>query len=959
VTAWNTGLVTLLTLSLAYLAGYGLWRHQVRRQHLSIIEERLAGERRLAALAGNVNAILWEAGSDGMQATALSASVEQILGYPLSSWNDPHVWMERILEQDRPRVIAAVDEARRGGEVLVEYRIHHQDGRTVWIEDRFGLQQDSSGTPCVRGVAFDITARKNAERSLQLTQHSIDQSGEALFWVREDGRICLVNDAACRSLGYTRSELLQLSITDIDVTNTEENWPQRWNSLKHRPSAPPPFESVQRTRDGRQVPVEISVHYVAFDGEEYVCAFVRNISERKQTEAELQRYRGHLEQMVRERTAELEKVNRRLGDTVFALESVGTAIHQVDAATGQLLYVNRAAATMLGHTPEEMLKLRVTDIDSDLGNPDDYARMAGKILAKGFFRFETTQRHKDGHGVPVEMTVYSQPGSAGIPQRFIAFGVDISERLAARRALERSEEQLRLALDAGRIGTFDWNLETDQAVCSDWHNRLWGYREGEGIGCYADYVARIHPDDRPRVEAALEQSRNSGSRYGAEYRVLWADGSEHWISETGEYRYDERGQAVRMYGTVLDISERKLAESAKEQALAAAENLARLRQEFLANMSHELRTPLNGVLGFAQIGIRNHGDTERARYAFEKILQSGNHLLGVVNDILDFSKIEQGKLIVESVPVDLCQIINEAVGHVQEQAAAKNLSLRIERAAGFVQTMQSDPLRLRQIIGNLLSNAVKFTESGSVTLAVCTESSELVLDVSDTGIGMTEDHLARLFQPFEQADGSFTRRYGGSGLGLAITGRLVELLGGSIQVRSEPGKGSQFTVHLPLLAGPPDESSRYQSLSPESRTENEGVLGGLKVLVAEDNEINQLVVQEVLGSAGAKVTVVSDGTEAVQRIVDDGAGAYDLVVMDLQMPEMNGYEATERIKTLAPDLPVVALTAHTLEEERERCDAAGMAGHIAKPFLPDALIEAVRRHARSPAADSGLSNTVD
>jgi hypothetical protein len=273
--------------------------------------------------------------------------------------------------------------------------------------------------------------------------------------------------------------------------------------------------------------------------------------------------------------------------------------------------------------------------------------------------------------------------------------------------------------------------------------------------------------------------------------------------------------------------------------------------------------------------------------------------------------------------------------------------------------IQSDPLRLRQILGNLLSNAVKFTDAGGVVLSVRVEDRELVLEVSDTGIGMTEDHLARLFEPFEQADGSFTRRYGGSGLGLAITGRLVELLGGSIQVHSETGKGSQFTVRLPLSTEPPSDSSRYQALSPESHMAKEGVLCGLNVLVAEDNEINQFVVQEILGSAGAKVTVVSDGSEAVQRIVNEGAGAYDLVVMDLQMPELNGYEATERIKTLAPDLPVVALTAHTLEEERERCDAAGMAGHIAKPFMPDTLIEAVRRHARSAADESRPSSTVD
>jgi PAS domain S-box-containing protein len=498
----------------------------------------------------------------------------------------------------------------------------------------------------------------------------------------------------------------------------------------------------------------------------------------------------------------------------------------------------------------------------------------------------------------------------------------------------------------GLYGTDNEGIITfiNPAACA-----LLGYRAEQAIGHSAHSLfhhSKLDGTAYPVEECPTHNALHTGQRIRVDSEVYWhADGHALPVMYAS-HPILQNGEAAGTVVSFVDISVQRAAANAREQALIAAENLARLRSEFLANMSHEIRTPLNGVLGFADIGYRNYQNSEKARDAFGKIKTSGNRLLGVINDILDFSKIEAGKLRIEQTEVCLAEAVDQATQLVRDRALAKHLDLRVELAPDLPYACLSDPLRLGQILLNLLSNAVKFTEVGSVTLSITLQGEQLVFRVVDSGIGMSAEQLGQLFTPFQQGDASATRRFGGTGLGLAISKRILELMSGDIQVESQFGVGSRVEFRLPYIPYIPSAATAVEPLAVNacSTQLTEKPLAGLSILVADDEAVNRMLLEEHLIEGGARVILVGNGREAVERILRDGRTAYDMVLMDIQMPEMDGYEATRRIAELAPDLPIIAQTAHAFSEEREKCLAAGMVGHLAKPIDPNELLRVVLEH---------------
>ena len=424
----------------------------------------------------------------------------------------------------------------------------------------------------------------------------------------------------------------------------------------------------------------------------------------------------------------------------------------------------------------------------------------------------------------------------------------------------------------------------------------------------------------------------------------------------------------------FEIAERRSIEVALRKAKEAAEAANRAKSEFLANMSHEIRTPMTSILGYTDLLLSSdaHALSAAQREEFLHTIQrNGRHLLEIVNDILDLSKIESGRFDLEYVACSPRQLLREIKSLMQVRADEKRLTLLAQFETEVPETIPTDSTRLRQILINLVGNAIKFTETGSVRLLCRYLDSETIphveFEVVDTGIGMSEKQVSQLFQPFCQADSSTTRRFGGTGLGLVICRRLSQMMGGDICIDSQPGRGTQVRVSLPIdrCCIPRTRQAKGITQSPETSAgtaTSPRSLEGVQVLLAEDGKDNQRLIGLVLRKAGAEVTIVENGVQAVEQVLRAGTPdlerstipTFDVILMDMQMPELDGYEATRRLRQANCDWPIIALTAHAMAADREKCLAAGCTDYTTKPIDRETLIGLVGKYApRSTSSVSG------
>jgi PAS domain S-box-containing protein len=503
--------------------------------------------------------------------------------------------------------------------------------------------------------------------------------------------------------------------------------------------------------------------------------------------------------------------------------------------------------------------------------------------------------------------------------------------------LRESEARFREVADAAPV--LIWMSGLDK-LCI-YFNRGWLSFTGRSLEQEMGngWAEGVHPDDFNRCLEIYTSSFDARQPFSMEYRLRHHGGEYRWILDNGVPRFDGNNNFMGYIGACVDIGAIKQAEAGREEARKLAEQLAQRKSEFLANMSHEIRTPLNGVLGLAQIGYRDSAGLGKVQETFKGILDSGKLLVTIINDILDFSKIEAGKLTIESVALDPGALLEEAVQNVTVLAATKSIQLHADKGH-LPAACLGDPVRISQILLNLLSNAIKFTEVGKVRATARREDGELVFAVEDTGIGIAPEAIDRLFKPFEQADSSTTREFGGTGLGLVISRCLAELMGGSVSVESAVGKGSTFTLRLPL------KETAEVVAHPASGMVVTRRLKGLRLLVAEDNAVNQYVIEDMLRGEGAEVALVSNGQQAVDALAGPEA-KFDAVLMDVQMPVMDGLEATRILRKNRPGLPIIGQTAHALKEEHDKCLNAGMVVVITKPVDVEILVSRLREHVQA------------
>jgi PAS domain S-box-containing protein len=522
------------------------------------------------------------------------------------------------------------------------------------------------------------------------------------------------------------------------------------------------------------------------------------------------------------------------------------------------------------------------------------------------------------------------------------------EREDAVRALQISEGRLSEAQSIAKIGNWEFAPETDELYWSLEIYKILGLDPKTFIPEIGTVLSFIHADDHALVEQAWSDALH-GKDFSFDFRIF-AQGELKYLHTQGYALSQTNGAPKKIVGTFQDITERKLAEQEISKARELAEHSMKVREIFLANMSHEIRTPMNAILGFTRLLFESEL-TKEQRSFIDAIHFSGENLLVIINDILDLSKIQSGKMTIEKCEFNLPDLINGISTVLLPKAQEKRLKLVSKIGESVPTVIKGDPVRLNQVLTNLISNAIKFTSFGSVSLDISSINSEngnvlLKFKVKDSGIGIPSEKLNAIFDSFVQASSDTTRKYGGTGLGLSIVKSLVTLQEGEIVVDSEPGLGSTFTVLLPFELGNTNVSPIQQNFF--AGHESMDQIRDANILVVEDNAVNQLLVKKVLQRTGCTTDVASNGLEALERIK---MKRYDLILMDIQMPEMDGYEATEYIRNSMPlhsDIPIIAMTAHAFSSDVTRCISAGMNDYISKPFKAEDLYSKIIKYCGYP-----------
>nr|WP_315467510.1 EAL domain-containing protein [uncultured Undibacterium sp.] len=853
--------------------------------------------------------------------------------------------------------IAAIDRALKGntpyfGEIL-NYR---KDQTIFWNELTITPAFDELGqlTHFI-GITRDITKRKHTLEALRQSEYDLleaERSTHVGHWIWESSNNKIVwSDEMKRIWQRDPAEFDGDLFEMIKHTVYPEDQPTVIASCKEafeEREEYDPFEYRIILPDGRLRTI-----------------WAKTGRKQKDTSGRIIRLTGTVQDITERRQAEDERrLNHALMEQAFGSSPIGMALIDIE---GKFLRVNRVLCDMFGYTETELLYQEAKKFT----HPDDVnldKHAVQQLLIGEIERFEIHKRyyHKDGTLVWLQVNVSLVRNSAGEPVNFVTQIQDITQRLLAEAHLNQLSQAVEQSTEAIIITDVIGKIE----YVNDTFVKKSGFSKQETIGRYPNILnSGLTPQE---TFTTLWRTIRAGETWKGELINRRKDGSLSIEYATISPLRQADGTISHFVSTQEDINEKKkLGEElekhrhhleelvdSRTQELAIARQLAeaanRAKSDFIANMSHEIRTPMNGVLGMTYLALSSATDPKQRDY-LQKIHLSGQHLLHIVDDILDFSKIEAGKMTIEGLDFSLDELTAKLSAMMHSKVAGRQLSLSIEVGPGVPHQMHGDPHRLNQILINYTNNAIKFTEQGEIKIKITkvhdTPSGWLIrFEVADPGIGMSEEQQSKLFRSFEQADSSTTRKYGGTGLGLAISKQLAVLMGGDVGVESQLGRGSRFwfTAMLEQIKGPPIEIKNRQEVPPHQngfkRLQSLSEKSPVCILLVDDNEFNQQVGSELLEAAHCRVLLAGDGREAIEKLQQEKQEIH-CVLMDIQMPVMDGLEASRYIRTIPEfaTLPIIAITANAMNQDRIHCLAAGMNDFIAKPFAPDLLYTCVLR----------------
>ncbi len=520
--------------------------------------------------------------------------------------------------------------------------------------------------------------------------------------------------------------------------------------------------------------------------------------------------------------------------------------------------------------------------------------------------------------------------------RFAGTTIDITDRMEARRRLEASEQELRLLADF--MPQIVWSAHPSGEF--DYFNKVWFDYSGSDLNSNKGdrWIQFVHPEDVPQTIMLWTRALETNEPYENEFRLRHHSGEYRWFVARARpiFKDETKREVKKWYGTNTDIHDQKILTEKLEEARISADRANSAKSQFLANMSHEIRTPLGAIIGFSEL-IKENGLGRKEREEFISVIErNSSQLLRIIDDILDLSKVEAGLMLIENIAFSFPEMLTDFSSLMGYKAQAKGIQFNSKVISPLPLSIVSDPTRLRQILMNVVGNAIKFTDKGFVELRVKFEDNFLEFEIEDSGRGISEEQAKVLFQPFTQADASTTRKYGGTGLGLVLTRSLAEALEGTFELKcSELGRGSTFVVRVKAQAS---VGLGFET-TPSRSVTSSGQFAGLRVLIVEDSPDNQALISIYLSRAGAIVDIASDGAQGCEMAT---SADYEIVLMDVQMPVMDGITAVQLLRKGGYEKPIIALTAHAMKEERTRCLAAGFSEFLTKPLTREELMNMIQ-----------------
>ena len=836
-----------------------------------------------------------------------------------------------------PRGLAAMDTHLPEKTLFAAFALSLLTGALV-----YSLQ---TGNRRKRELVAEIERRKESELQLEKWAELTQKSTEAILRLAPDGIIVASNTSAAHLLGGNGRDVIGKPLRDFFDEREAGRITTALYALIHSDPSPISLETLLPAEGGAHRSVLLYISLIQGGGDNRLAGFTivaRDVTRTRLVEAALKRSE-----------LRLASVMQTANDAIIVCNEQGI----IDSC-------NDAVERVFGRKKSELVGETVAILLPDGVNLAALRRTARATiqesessLQRGII-LEGQGRHANGRFFPTEISLsrYVADGKT----LYTAIVRDITERKRDMEALREGQEKLEMAIKGAKLGLWWWNIATGETYYSESCKEQLGYAPNELGQTYETWIPLIHPEDWEQVRLdGIRYREHPEGDFHSEFRVRAKDGSYRWILTWARLYPDEHGRRVRLGGCRIDVTHIKLVEAELVKARDAAEEANRAKSVFLANMSHEIRTPLGVIIGYAEM-LRRGGGGLQTEENLAAIHRNAESLLSLINDILDLSKVESGNLAVDRVRFPLLPLFDETWSALAIKAREKGLCLTFNYEWPLPETIESDAFRLRQILFNLLSNALKFTEHGEVRVESRLiggpeqGASYIEIDVIDTGPGVPPAAHERIFSPFAQADTAVTRKYGGTGLGLSLSRRLARALGGDLLLKwSQPNRGSCFSVRI--ATGPLDGVRLIQAGEWREKTNavakhkaaetssSHHALAGLHMLLVEDYEDNQALMKTRLQSQQARVDIANNGEEGVAMALHT---PYDIVLMDLQMPVMNGYIATARLREAGYRQPIIALTANAMKGERERCLRWGFDDYLAKPVDTAALISSIKEHVK-------------